>query len=133
MDQSPSFEANNHSTNQGISYILWNPEVHYRVHKIPSLIPILSHINYSPHLPILSQTHSNIILLSILRSCEWSLPFRFSDQHVVYSSHLSYDCYMPSQSPWSVKVTKLLTAQSPLASCHAIVVHMKDSNIITNR
>jgi hypothetical protein len=35
MEQSPSSEANSHSATQNISRLLWNPNFHYHVHKIP--------------------------------------------------------------------------------------------------
>ena len=83
MEQSPSWEANRFSASQEIPWILWNPKVHYRIHKCLPPVPILSYLDSVHALPIYVKI--NLILYSHLHL---SLSLRFPNQDPVYTSPL---------------------------------------------
>jgi len=101
MEQSPSSEANQFSSSQEIPRILWNPTVHYRIHKCPPPVSILSQLDpvHSPTSHFL-QIYLNIILPSMPGAPKWSLSFRFPHRKPVNASPLAHMQYMsrPSHS-----------------------------------
>jgi len=60
MEHSPSWENTQFSASQEIPRTLCNPKIHYRTHKCPTPVPILSHLD-PVHTP--QKTSRSILIL----------------------------------------------------------------------
>jgi len=109
MEKSPSWDANQFYASQEIPCIVWNPKVHYSIHKCTPPVPTLSQIN-----PVHASTshflkiHLNIILPYMPGSSTWSRSLRFPRQNRVLTSPLPNTCNMSSQSHSSRNVTQTI-------------------------
>jgi hypothetical protein len=95
-------KANRFSASQETHRILWNPKVHYRIHKCPPPVPILSQLDqvHTPTSHFLN-IHLNIILQSILGIPSGLFPSDSPHQHHVYASPHPLTCHMPRPSHYS--------------------------------
>ena len=110
MVQSPSWTANWFAASQEIPRISQNPKVHYRTHKPPPSLSILSQPN-PVHTPTshLLEIRPNIIHPSTPWSPQWSLSLRFPHQDPIHPPLLTHTRHMPipsHSSCWLSKNTK---------------------------
>ena len=114
MQHSPSWEASRFSASQEIPLILWNSKVHYRIHKFPPPVPILSQL-----IPIHTPTsrflkiHLRLGLPSVLFTSGFPIktPVYASHlPHTRYVSRLSHSSrfYHPHNTGWGVQIIMLL-------------------------
>ena len=99
MVQSPSWETNWFAASQEIPRISRNPKVHYRTHKRPPPVSILSQPK-PVHIPtfLLLEIHPNIIHPFTPRSPHWSPSLRFPHQDPIQHPLLTHTRHMPSPS-----------------------------------
>jgi hypothetical protein len=93
MEHSTSWEANSPSATQ-IPYILWNPKVHYCIHKCLTSVPILSQINTVPAFSsYVLRIHFNIIFPSAPRFHSSLFPSDLPTKILLISC--LHTCHMP--------------------------------------
>ena len=131
MVQSPSWEANWFAARQEITRILRNPKVHYRTHKRPPPVSILS-----PPNPVLIPTsylleiHPNIIHPSATRSPQWFLSLRFPHQDPIHllSSPIRATC--PAHLILLDFITRTILGEVYLYSYYTLFKHITISLFI---
>jgi len=118
IEQSPPWEPDQFSVNQDITRILWNPNVHYCIHKCLPPVPILSRIK-----PV-HASPSHFLQIILILSCHLRLGFPSGlfpsgfPTKTLYTP-LPHMCYMPYPSHssqfdhpinigWGVQIIKFL-------------------------
>jgi hypothetical protein len=97
VELSPSWEAANCAATQERPSVLWNPKVHYRVHKSPPLVPILIQIDPIRTIPsYLCKINFNIVHSPTPWSSQCSLSFWISHQYPICIPRLPFRATCPA-------------------------------------
>ena len=118
--------TNRFSASQEIPRILWDPKVHYRLHKWQTPVPILSHIDPF-HIPtsLFLKIYLNIILPSMPGFSKCSLSRRFPHQNPVYTSPLTLHATCPAHRILLDFITRTILGEvyRSLSSSLCIFIH----------
>ena len=135
IEQSPYWEANNFSGSREILRILWNLKVHYRIHKCPPSVPILSQIypflsfhliSWIPILILYFHLYPNLSSAFSYQVCPPKLHASFlSPIRATCLAHLILRVfYHPNRIWWGAQNTKFLVMKSFPLLCYFVLLKL---------
>ena len=121
MKQSPSRESDSFLAIQKIRCVYPKLKVHYRIHKRPPPVPILSQIITVLGPFSFFKFPFHLLLPHMPRSSKFSLSHKFPQHNIIGIHHLPHTCYMPRPPHtfafdnrhniwWWVDIIKLLSS-----------------------
>jgi hypothetical protein len=98
MERCPLWQPNSRSASQEMTHLLWNPNVHYRVHNSTPPVPILSYRRPIHTLPTNIPKNHLILSFHLRPALPSGLFFRLSNQNYVPISRVPHALCMPRPS-----------------------------------